>query len=112
MFAYVLYFNQKFNEREGQILQKTTTDLISRLGSTATTIFPTSFSIRRNSFGKRIRAWISFLRPSEFTIRTSCSPTSSTKSTANKSRNLLAISFHHCSPTACGYNMVPPGSRS
>jgi FAD/FMN-containing dehydrogenase len=28
MFAYVLYFNQKFNEREGQILQKTTTDLI------------------------------------------------------------------------------------
>ena len=28
MFAYVLYFNQKFNQREGQILQKTTTDLI------------------------------------------------------------------------------------
>ena len=28
MFAYVLYFNQKFNEREGQVLQKTTTDLI------------------------------------------------------------------------------------
>jgi FAD/FMN-containing dehydrogenase len=28
MFAYVLYFNQKFNEREGEILQKTTTDLI------------------------------------------------------------------------------------
>jgi FAD/FMN-containing dehydrogenase len=28
MFAYVLYFNQKFNERECQILQKTTTDLI------------------------------------------------------------------------------------
>ncbi len=28
MFAYVLYFNQKFNEREGQILQKTTSDLI------------------------------------------------------------------------------------
>jgi len=28
MFAYVLYFNQKFNEREGRILQKTTTDLI------------------------------------------------------------------------------------
>ena len=28
MFAYVLYFNQKFNEGEGQILQKTTTDLI------------------------------------------------------------------------------------
>lgn len=28
MFAYVLYFNQKFNEREAQILQKTTTDLI------------------------------------------------------------------------------------
>jgi FAD/FMN-containing dehydrogenase len=28
MFAYVLYFNQKFNDREGQILQKTTTDLI------------------------------------------------------------------------------------
>jgi FAD/FMN-containing dehydrogenase len=28
MFAYVLYFNQRFNEREGQILQKTTTDLI------------------------------------------------------------------------------------
>jgi len=28
MFAYVLYFNQKFNEREGQILQKTTSELI------------------------------------------------------------------------------------
>jgi FAD/FMN-containing dehydrogenase len=28
VFAYVLYFNQKFNEREGQILQKTTMDLI------------------------------------------------------------------------------------
>jgi len=28
MFAYVLYFNQKFNEREGQILQKTTSQLI------------------------------------------------------------------------------------
>jgi FAD/FMN-containing dehydrogenase len=28
MFAYVLYFNQKFNERESRILQKTTTDLI------------------------------------------------------------------------------------
>jgi FAD/FMN-containing dehydrogenase len=28
MFAYVLYFNQKLNEREGRILQKTTTDLI------------------------------------------------------------------------------------
>jgi decaprenylphospho-beta-D-ribofuranose 2-oxidase len=28
MFAYVLYFNQKFNEREDLILQKTTTDLI------------------------------------------------------------------------------------
>src|SRR5258705_6251748 len=28
MFAYVLYFNQRFNEREAQILQKTTTDLI------------------------------------------------------------------------------------
>jgi len=28
MFAYVLYFNQKFNDRESQILQKTTTDLI------------------------------------------------------------------------------------
>ena len=28
MFAYVLYFNQRFNEREGRILQKTTTDLI------------------------------------------------------------------------------------
>jgi FAD/FMN-containing dehydrogenase len=28
MFAYVLYFNQRFNEREGQVLQKTTTDLI------------------------------------------------------------------------------------
>jgi FAD/FMN-containing dehydrogenase len=28
MFAYVLYFNQHFNEREGRILQKTTTDLI------------------------------------------------------------------------------------
>lgn len=28
MFAYVLYFNQRFNEREGQILRKTTTDLI------------------------------------------------------------------------------------
>jgi len=28
MFAYVLYFNQRFNERQGQILQKTTTDLI------------------------------------------------------------------------------------
>jgi FAD/FMN-containing dehydrogenase len=28
MFAYVLYFNQKFNERESQVLQKTTTDLI------------------------------------------------------------------------------------
>jgi FAD/FMN-containing dehydrogenase len=28
MFAYVLYFNQKFNERESQILQKTTSDLI------------------------------------------------------------------------------------
>src|SRR5947207_13633583 len=26
MFAYVLYFNQKFNEREGQILQKTTSE--------------------------------------------------------------------------------------
>jgi FAD/FMN-containing dehydrogenase len=28
MFAYVLYFNQKFNDRESQILQKTTTELI------------------------------------------------------------------------------------
>jgi FAD/FMN-containing dehydrogenase len=28
MFAYVLYFNQKFNEHEGRILRKTTTDLI------------------------------------------------------------------------------------
>jgi FAD/FMN-containing dehydrogenase len=28
MFAYVLYFNQRFNEREAQILQKTTVDLI------------------------------------------------------------------------------------
>ena len=28
MFAYVLYFNQKFSEREGQILQKTTSELI------------------------------------------------------------------------------------
>jgi FAD/FMN-containing dehydrogenase len=28
MFAYVLYFNQRFNEHEAQILQKTTTDLI------------------------------------------------------------------------------------
>jgi FAD/FMN-containing dehydrogenase len=28
MFAYVLYFNQRFNERESRILQKTTTDLI------------------------------------------------------------------------------------
>jgi FAD/FMN-containing dehydrogenase len=28
MFAYVLYFNQRFNERESKILQKTTVDLI------------------------------------------------------------------------------------
>ena len=28
MFAFVLYFNQKFNEKESKILQKTTTDLI------------------------------------------------------------------------------------
>ncbi len=28
MFAYVLYFNQKFNEHEGQVLQKTTIELI------------------------------------------------------------------------------------
>jgi hypothetical protein len=28
MFAYVLYFNQRFNQREIRILQKTTTDLI------------------------------------------------------------------------------------
>jgi FAD/FMN-containing dehydrogenase len=28
MFAYVLYFNQRFNEREAQVLQKTTADLI------------------------------------------------------------------------------------
>lgn len=28
MFAYVLYFNQRFNERESKILRKTTTDLI------------------------------------------------------------------------------------
>jgi FAD/FMN-containing dehydrogenase len=28
MFAYVLYFNQRFNQPEGRILQKTTTDLI------------------------------------------------------------------------------------
>jgi FAD/FMN-containing dehydrogenase len=28
MFAFVLYFNQKFNEKESRILQKTTTDLI------------------------------------------------------------------------------------
>ena len=28
MFTYVLYFNQRFNKREGQILQKTTTDQI------------------------------------------------------------------------------------
>lgn len=41
MFAYVLYFNQKFNEREGQILQKTTTDLIDlALGLNGTYYLP------------------------------------------------------------------------
>jgi hypothetical protein len=37
MLAYVLFFSQKFNEREGRILQKTTTDVIdlaSRLDGT------------------------------------------------------------------------------
>ncbi len=33
MFAFVLYFNQKFNEKESRILQKTTTDLIDLVGN-------------------------------------------------------------------------------
>ena len=41
MFAYVLYFNQKFNDRESQILQKTTTDLIDlALGLNGTYYLP------------------------------------------------------------------------
>jgi FAD/FMN-containing dehydrogenase len=41
MFAYVLYFNQKFNERESRILQKTTTDLIDlALGLNGTYYLP------------------------------------------------------------------------
>ena len=41
MFAYVLYFNQKFNDRESQILQKTTTDLIDlSLGLNGTYYLP------------------------------------------------------------------------
>jgi hypothetical protein len=42
-------------------LQKTTTDLIDLApDSTAPTIFLASFSIRRNSFARRTRAWMSF----------------------------------------------------
>jgi FAD/FMN-containing dehydrogenase len=41
MFAYVLYFNQRFNEREAQILQKTTTELIDlALGLNGTYYLP------------------------------------------------------------------------
>jgi FAD/FMN-containing dehydrogenase len=41
VFAYVLYFNQRFNEREGRILQKTTTDLIElALGLNGTYYLP------------------------------------------------------------------------
>jgi FAD/FMN-containing dehydrogenase len=41
MFAYVLYFNQKFNDQESQILQKTTTELIDlSLGLNGTYYLP------------------------------------------------------------------------
>ena len=41
MFAYVLYFNQKFNDQESQILQKTTNDLIDlSLGLNGTYYLP------------------------------------------------------------------------
>ena len=41
MFAYVLYFNQRFNEREAEILQKTTVDLIDlALGLNGTYYLP------------------------------------------------------------------------
>jgi len=55
MFAYVLYFNQKFNEGEGQILQKTTTDLIDLAwASTERITYPTSFFTPRTNYARRI----------------------------------------------------------
>jgi len=51
----------------GPDFAETTTDLIDlALGSTALTICPTSFSIPRNSFAKRTRAWMNFLRPAHY----------------------------------------------
>jgi hypothetical protein len=57
MFGFVLYFNVKFNDRDNEILEKTTSDLIDvaqRAG--APTIFPTNTSaIRRSTTSSRQR---------------------------------------------------------
>jgi FAD/FMN-containing dehydrogenase len=53
MFAYVLYFNQKFNDRESQILQKTTTDLIDlALGLNGTYYLPYQLFYSRKQLQK------------------------------------------------------------
>jgi FAD/FMN-containing dehydrogenase len=39
MFAFVLYFNQKLNERESRVLQKTTTDLVDLATSLGGTFY-------------------------------------------------------------------------
>jgi hypothetical protein len=54
MFAYVLYFNQKFNDRESPILQKTTTELIDlALGLSGTYYLPYQLSTPQCNYGKR-----------------------------------------------------------
>ncbi len=53
MFAYVLYFNQEFNDRESQILQKTTTDLIDlSLGLNGTYYLPYQLFYSREQLQK------------------------------------------------------------
>lgn len=92
MFAYVLYFNQKFNERDGEILQKTTTDLIDlALGLDGTYYLPYQLFTRKSSCEGLIHALMSSLMRRGGSTRRSSSPTSFTRDMGN---NLALISHN------------------
>jgi FAD/FMN-containing dehydrogenase len=62
MFAYVLYFNQSFNVRESQILQKTTTDLIDlALGLKGTFYLPYQLFYSREQLRQAYPEFAEFL---------------------------------------------------
>ena len=82
MFAYVLYFNQKFNDRESQILQKTTTDLVDlALGLNGTYYLPYQLFYSRKQLQKAYPDIDRFWAAKGDMIHQACSPTNSTKST-------------------------------